>query len=78
MLKSMPGIKIFDERTGNPTVDNMHRAMNRSLHRVCRNAFHVKTSKGRKRKKYITRVEYPRYLRIVVSAAEGLADADQP
>lgn len=64
-------LRFYDERTGNPAVDNVNRAKNRLLHRTLRNHFQVNTPRGRRRKKIITRVEYRVYAAAVASLAEA-------
>lgn len=63
-------VRVYDERTGNPQVDNRHRNMNRALNRVCQRSMRISTPKGRRRKKFLTRVEYQRYARVVAAVAE--------
>lgn len=55
---------MFDEKTGNPGHDNMARKINRSIMKNARSSF-VVHAKGRKRRKYIKRVESERYGEIV-------------
>ena len=48
--------RIFDERTGDPTVDNPTRRINRLLSRDTRKSFRVTVGKkGRRRKKQLSK-----------------------
>lgn len=66
-------LRIYDERTGDPAVDNRNRRRNRLLHCTLRNSFRVQTPRGRRRKKIITRVEYEQYARVIAEIAEVMA-----
>lgn len=70
-------LRIYDERTGNPAIDNWNRRRNRQLHLTLRNSFRVETSRGRRRKKIITRIEYEQYARMVAEIAKAMAEAEQ-
>lgn len=70
-------LRIYDERTGNPAVDNRNRRRNRQLQLAVRNGFRVQTPGGRRRKKIITRIEYEQYARVVAEVAEAMAEAER-
>lgn len=63
-------VRVYDERTGNPDVDNRNRHKNRALNSVCRRTVRFVTPHGRRRKKILTRVEYGKYARLVASVAD--------
>lgn len=71
-------VKVYDERTGDPTHDNTARQKNAALNRVCRNSMRIVTPRGRRRKKILTRIEYTRYVHIVAAVADTRHDKGCP
>lgn len=65
----------FDHKTGNPIEDNRARNMNRRMWRDAKRALHVSAA-GRRRRKYIKRVEGATYIKIVVHVMDELARRD--
>lgn len=65
---------------GRPDLQNNYRLNSRSLDRMVNGAFRVGGKDGsrlpRKRKKYLYRMERPRYRELVLSVAQSLADRD--
>lgn len=69
--------KVYDEKSGNPTLDNRARAANKKLTRVAREALRVKGTGNRKRKKYVLRIERANYARLVARVAEGITEEER-
>jgi hypothetical protein len=59
---------VFDERTGDPTLDALARRDNRILRRMAR-SIRIRTSHGRRRKKFLYAVEGHRYMQVINAAA---------
>ncbi len=66
--------KIYNEKTGNPFLDNIARLKNRSLYEVSSNSFKVNTPRGRKRKKYIKNQELLKVMRLIYKLVESRND----
>lgn len=64
-------LKVYEERSGDPRLDNHARRKNRMLRKVCER-FVVTTPQGRRRKKQIKSVEWPKYVRLVAEIAEDM------
>lgn len=63
-------VKVYDEKTGVPAVDNVNRQKNRALNRVCRKSVRVVTPHGRRRKHVLTRKVYAQYAGLVAAVAD--------
>lgn len=59
---------VFDERTGDPTLDAPARRDNKTLRRMARNV-RINTPHGRRRKKFLYAVEGHRYMQVINAAA---------
>lgn len=57
---------------GNPARDNFRRLQNRKLDRLA--VLRIRTPRGRRRKKYLTKVETARYKDLIVAVARDLQD----
>lgn len=69
-------VLVYNEKQGDPWLDNLARHKNRTLNRVCRKRFTVNTPRGRWRKKEIMSAEWPRYVRLVALLGEELRRRD--
>lgn len=66
-------VRIYDERTGDPMVDNRNRNANRALNRLCRDSLSITTTYGRRRKHVATRDIYAGWVELVADVAENMA-----
>ncbi len=62
--------RIYDERTGNPIVDNRARELTKAIDRACGGTLRA-GAKSRRRRAQIQRAEYPNYLAVVAVVAEA-------
>ncbi|QOT19650.1 hypothetical protein [Paenarthrobacter sp. YJN-5] len=60
---------------GNPMLDNRRRLQERKLDRLA--VIRVRTPRGRRRKKYITKVETARYKDLIIAVALELRNRNQ-
>ena len=63
-LMAHPRWPGFNSKTGNPLADNSARRMNQKMYRRMKTQFRLVNLVGRKRKKYLMRVEGGRYLEL--------------
>lgn len=66
----------FDTKTGNPEIDNAARRANRRMWRDTQRRLKINAA-GRKRRKYLLRVEGGRYIILVARLAVDLARKDR-
>ena len=64
--------KVYEERSGDPAMDNLGRNLNRRLGHTLRGYLTVNTPRGRRRKKVIKRIETATYFRLVAEFAESI------
>lgn len=68
-------IKVYDDKSGNPAMDNRARNANRTLDGIAR-SLRVHGTKGRKRKKYVLGIERAKYARLVAVVAQEMAQEE--
>jgi hypothetical protein len=62
--------KTIPSPGGSPARDNFRRLQNRKLDRLA--VLRIRTPRGRRRKKYLTKVETARYTDLIVAVARDL------
>jgi len=63
----------FNSKTGDPVHDNASRNLNQKMYRSARRKLHFITPGGRRRKKYLTRVEGGNYITLWASVYNSIA-----
>ena len=66
-------MRIVNERSGNPIADNRSRNSNKYLSRL-RSKFVVRTPRGRKRKKQLTKETYLQYVTLWLAVYNDIAE----
>ncbi|ACL42327.1 hypothetical protein Achl_4376 (plasmid) [Pseudarthrobacter chlorophenolicus A6] len=69
------GAKTIPSSGGNPLRDNARRFQERKLNRLA--VLRVSTPRGRRRKKYITKVETATYKELIIAVARELQKRDR-